>query len=424
MSWKGFQKAVARTPHQIKGKVGMGGDRTIDAIYNDADRRFKELEIETKRLHEDAKKYSQAVNGMLDHQVQFAEAVKDIYQPISGRMSDASTLVPEGNPEGIEACEQYQAIVAELKETLAPELEMIETRVVQPAQDLLEVFKNVKKLMTKNEHKLVDYDRHRTTLKKLQDKKEKTIKDEKALYRAEADVEAATQEYEYYNDLLKEEMPKLFALESEFIRPLFQNLYYMQLNIYYTLNERMARCDIPYFQLDADIVEAFTEKRGDVQERAEAIPVVKFKLAKPPSRFERPGTGGTRPGSKAQEAKAAAAASEETEAGEDLPAYTPAVAAVPAAAGASAGVGRSTSLAGKKPPPAPPSKPSALAKKKTEVAVALYDYAAQADGDLSFKAGDRIDVVTRTASENDWWTGKLNGKQGVFPGNYVQLELS
>ena len=421
MSWKGFTKAAARTPHMLKGKVGMGGDRTTDAIYIDADRRFKELETETKRLHEDAKKYSQAVNGMLDHQVQFAEAVKDIYQPISGRMSDASTLVPEGNPEGIEACEQYQAIVAELKQTLAPELEMIETRVIQPAQDLLEVFKNVKKLLTKNEHKLVDYDRHRTTLKKLQDKKEKTLKDEKALYRAEADVEAATQEYEYYNDLLKDEMPKLFALESEFIRPLFQNLYYMQLNIYYTLNERMARCDIPYFQLDADIVEAFTEKRGDVQERAEAIPVVKFKLAKPPSRFERPNSVGSRPGSKAKEAKAAAAATGDPETADDLPAYTPAPAT---AAVGSSGVGRSTSLAGKKPPPAPPSKPSTLAKKKVEVAVALYDYTAQADGDLSFKAGDRIDVVTRTASENDWWTGKLNGKQGVFPGNYVQLELS
>ncbi|BFZ58078.1 cell division control protein 14 [Savitreella phatthalungensis] len=394
----------------MKGKVGMG-EHTKDAVYIDADRRFKELETETKRLHEDAKKYSQAVNGMLDHQVQFAEAVKDIYKPISGRMSDASTLVPEGNPEGIEACEQYQEIVRELKETLAPELEMIETRIVLPAQELLEIFKQVKKVMTKNEHKLVDYDRHRATLKKLQDKKEKTLKDEKALYRAEADVEASTQEYEYYNEMLKEELPKLFALESEFIRPLFQNLYYMQLNIFYTLNERMARCDIPYFQLDRDIVEAFTEKRGDVQEQAEKIPVVKFKLAKPPSRFERPGTAGSK---KAGEARASSDAQSE-----DLPAYTPVGAG---AASSSAAVGRTSSVTGKKPPPPPPSKPSALAKKK-EVARALYDYTAQADGDLSFKAGDAIEVVQRTDSENDWWTGKLNGVQGVFPGNYVQLEL-
>jgi amphiphysin len=35
---------------------------------------------------------------------------------------------------------------------------------------------------------------------------------------------------------------------------------------------------------------------------------------------------------------------------------------------------------------------------------------------LSFSAGDRIEVVEKTNSAEDWWTGKLNGRQGVFPG--------
>lgn len=48
--------------------------------------------------------------------------------------------------------------------------------------------------------------------------------------------------------------------------------------------------------------------------------------------------------------------------------------------------------------------------------VALYDFEAQADGDLDFKAGDRIEVVEKTTSSEDWWTGKINGRQGVFPG--------
>lgn len=48
--------------------------------------------------------------------------------------------------------------------------------------------------------------------------------------------------------------------------------------------------------------------------------------------------------------------------------------------------------------------------------VALYDFEAQADGDLSFKSGDRIEIVERTESAEDWWTGRLNGQQGVFPG--------
>jgi hypothetical protein len=47
---------------------------------------------------------------------------------------------------------------------------------------------------------------------------------------------------------------------------------------------------------------------------------------------------------------------------------------------------------------------------------ALYDFEAQAHGDLSFSAGDVIEIVHRTSNENEWWTGKLNGREGQFPG--------
>ena len=82
------------------------------------------------------------------------------------------------------------------------------------------------------------------------------------------------------------------------------------------------------------------------------------------------------------------------------------------------GVGAS-SVIGKKPPPPPPLKPKPKIEKQH--VVALYDFEAQADGDLSFKAGDRIEVVEKTASSEDWWTGRLKGAQGVFPGRYLLL---
>lgn len=184
------------------------GDNTKDAVYIDAERRFQELEKETKKLHDESKKYFEAINGMLTHQIEFSKAIAEIYKPISGRVSDPSSLVIEGNPEGIKACEEYEAIVQDLLATLQPELEMIETRVIKPADELLEVIKVIRKTATKRAHKQLDYDRHRATLKKLQDKKEKSLKDEKAMYKAENDVEVATQEYNYYNDLLKDELPK------------------------------------------------------------------------------------------------------------------------------------------------------------------------------------------------------------------------
>lgn len=81
------------------------------------------------------------------------------------------------------------------------------------------------------------------------------------------------------------------------------------------------------------------------------------------------------------------------------------------AAGAATGA-----AAGKRPAPPPPMKPKPGAAPAVQYVVALYDYTAQADGDLSFTAGDRIEVVEKTASAEDWWTGKLNGMSGVFPG--------
>lgn len=63
------------------------------------------------------------------------------------------------------------------------------------------------------------------------------------------------------------------------------------------------------------------------------------------------------------------------------------------------------------PPPPPPSK-----KPNIQYVTALYDYDAQAEGDLSFRKDDKIELVERTADTNDWWTGKLNGMTGVFPG--------
>lgn len=54
-------------------------------------------------------------------------------------------------------------------------------------------------------------------------------------------------------------------------------------------------------------------------------------------------------------------------------------------------------------------------------AVALYDFAGVERGDLTFRKGDIITIIKKTASQNDWWTGKINNQEGLFPANYVNL---
>lgn len=68
----------------------------------------------------------------------------------------------------------------------------------------------------------------------------------------------------------------------------------------------------------------------------------------------------------------------------------------------------------KKRPPPPPS------KSKPVFVTAVYDFDGQSPGDLSFREGDRIRVVQKTNSVDDWWEGDLHGIQGPFPANYVE----
>ncbi|KAM5165688.1 SH3 domain-containing YSC84-like protein 1 [Mantella aurantiaca] len=54
-------------------------------------------------------------------------------------------------------------------------------------------------------------------------------------------------------------------------------------------------------------------------------------------------------------------------------------------------------------------------------ATAIYPFEGLQPGDLSFQAGEKITIVTKTDSQYDWWEGKLKGELGIFPANYVMI---
>jgi amphiphysin len=64
MSLKGVGKSLTRAPQTLKQRFSIG-DTTKDAVYIDAERRFEELEKETKKLHSESKKYFEAINGII-----------------------------------------------------------------------------------------------------------------------------------------------------------------------------------------------------------------------------------------------------------------------------------------------------------------------------------------------------------------------
>lgn len=157
---------------------------------------------------------------MLTAQAGFGTAFATLFQPIL----DEASLTSK-HPEAaatLRNIASYQELMSELRDAIQPELELIDSRVVAPLREYQELLKKVRKTITKRDHKvrvlltrtggeeeegahgsattqLVDYDRFNNSYTKLKDKKEKSLSDEKNLFKLEQDLEQATQEYDHYN---------------------------------------------------------------------------------------------------------------------------------------------------------------------------------------------------------------------------------
>jgi len=255
----------------------------------------------------------------------------------------------------------------------------------------------------------------------------------------EQDFEQATADYELYNGNLKTELPRFMVLASQLIDPLFHSFFYMQLNVFYIMLEKLqAFSGGKYTQLETanEIAEAYEARHSDARDTIDNLSINKRLqstakiLATRQTSGSTLGVGGT-PGLGRSTSSASTTTSTRLPSGGSSTPLKKAPPPPPPAAAAApppytrettepSAFGAVTATPGTKrpPPPIPASKPKP--KPAPVYVVALYDFDAQADGDLSFKTGDRIEIVQRTTSVEDWWTGKLNGQQGIFPGNYVQ----
>ncbi|GJJ71177.1 hypothetical protein EMPS_03527 [Entomortierella parvispora] len=507
MSWKGFTKAVSRLPHTLSTKTGIR-DETTDVEFRELNNKFAACEGSTALLLTEICKFRDNITAMLNHQAEFGIILAEIYDPSIGM--PAGEVTPRRTPtapESVQAVDDFQASMRETRDILLPLVDRLEMTVVRPLTEMQTNMKLIRRTITKRDHKLVDYDRFRISLKKLQDKKERTLSDEKSIYKLESQLEVATADYEGLNGLLREELPGFFYYRTQMMEPIFHSLYYLQLQIYNILLERIEPLSRSgYYNLTMDVLSGYEARKPEIAPTIESVELITKRsvTATYTSKYGRPSHD-------APSAESAYGAPAFGAAAQDQQGYSPpAPAAKPwQAAAASTGSvpgakpwqtgGLAASQAGAKPwqtgsrstpssapppaynavaPPAPaPPAPAAnsryndvnihlapsisgtiaataaaaatshainsfnsglrdmqaqAAAKKgppppvpkriggAPTAVALYDYDAQQDGDLSFRKDDRIEIIQRGSGTNEWWTGKLNGRQGVFPGNYVQ----
>lgn len=79
-------------------------------------------------------------------------------------------------------------------------------------------------------------------------------------------------------------------------------------------------------------------------------------------------------------------------------------------------------IAQQPPPPPPPSAapPSYSPAPVLSLAEALWAFPGTEPGDLSFQAGDKLEVLEKV--KDDWWKGRIAGREhaGLFPSSYVR----
>ncbi|XP_066551296.1 unconventional myosin-If [Amia ocellicauda] len=71
-----------------------------------------------------------------------------------------------------------------------------------------------------------------------------------------------------------------------------------------------------------------------------------------------------------------------------------------------------------RPPPAPLGHPRAQPRPQGPRCRALYQYVGQDVDEISFNVNDVIDLLSEDPS--GWWRGRFKGREGLFPGNYVE----
>ena len=128
----------------------------IDKQYEAEERRFKILESKIERLHKEAKGYLDAVRATTTSQSRIAEVIDNFYDE-SSAMSKAGR--------------SYKDSVSRMDEEDRANLdETYRVTVLEPLGKMIRLFPDYNDAIKKRSKKLLDYDRLRTTARKLIEK--------------------------------------------------------------------------------------------------------------------------------------------------------------------------------------------------------------------------------------------------------------
>ncbi|KAL4750583.1 hypothetical protein BDW72DRAFT_111564 [Aspergillus terricola var. indicus] len=439
-------------------------DSQVALLLKDFDQVDKLLD----KIVDSTKAWRDAWSSLLTHQDRMLVEFESLYSPIIGS-AEPTSHTPVPTPEATLARTAKLKIEYEdLTKDILNDLAAIDQQMIAPASQAKECLVPLKKAIKKRDDRKLDYERHHGRVENYSKRPKRSERENASLLKAEEDLAKATEEYHAADEHLRQHLPPLITAVFSLLPRLLSAQIQIQNNIlanYYTVIygycEQQRYPSNPPQPLEQTVAQ-WEQACHPVQQQIEGFACLANGKAvrsnSQPSNDRRPSiplnalnrfrTSHSIPTHQAQSdhdkptigvrSKSTSNApsshsadplckhtspSSLAEAHASLHSMTASHSAsnpdslsppVPLASKPSL-----SALAGKKKPPPPPPKPRSASSNLSFV-TALYDFGGQGEGDLVFQQGDRIRVLRRTDSTDDWWEGELRGVKGSFPANYVE----
>lgn len=370
MSFRGFSKAISRLPHLLLQKTGRV-QQTKDQEFITIIQTFNKSLSTIEKLISDILKYNDSLHSFLQHQRSLIECLTRIAQATDA--SDAKVV---------------QRRLLDKLTTITSEIDsFLDGRIIKTLEELLGFGKAIATLSKKRSHKLLDYDRYLYDVKELEQIPSRSISEERKLTKKTNLLLLAKDQYDLYNTALKTDLPSFHSLQSSILSPLMDLLIRFQQRLFSLQAECIQSSMASSFEY-GDILKEYISSVEPVFKKHQELPLVLYLMGK----------GG-----------------------------------LPDLSGSGASSIRSgyspTTPASTSTTPTKEDIPLQRIPQNSTICVAEYDFISPSTGDLSFKKGDRIEIVEKNDSQDSWWKGRnvTRGNEGrggdalLFPANYVRL---
>ncbi|KAK4161420.1 hypothetical protein QBC43DRAFT_96171 [Cladorrhinum sp. PSN259] len=459
---------------------GPGDNAKVSVLLND----YEDADKVLAQIIENGNLWRNSWDTLVNSQLQIVTEIEGLYDPIVGATDGHGREAAPTPQLLLERTLALKEVYHELRTDLVSEINSIEERLLRPATDARNFIAPIRKTIKKRENKRLDYEKLQDKAIKLHRKTGRNAKEEATLAKTQDEVARASEEFGIADDHLRQTLPPLIEATFNLVPPLIANLVLIQnrlLGLYYTaLNTYCEDWNFPSPPPPMDDVistwnAAFSPIKSQIetisfvrahsiaqpapvsgykrthsgliptpsnapQPRALRIPSTSSNRApSPEARQPSPGPPATRPkpewanptdfttatmlgGGNVDRSRDRSPGNPRSTSSSYFSRSpnnsSPHLGISPAASTASS-MSTVNGIVKKKPPP-PPAKKFIPAAKPEVWVVALYTFVGEGRGDLSFQEGDKIKVVTKTNTDQDWWEGELNGRKGSFPANYCR----